>query len=306
MKNMKIKVISLLLVLVIGLTGCATSDNTLTIKPDGSANSKAVMTVEKDAVVTALMAKGYTKEEAESYVNMQAISVGAKKIEIDGKDAYQYTTTENYAKGENWYALSDYDDGYITGDTYYDIQDMTIDPDDTEMYKNYGVTDAALKNVKVTYSVVFANKIVNTNGKIDSQNPNKATFTLTIGKKNTVFATTKQGQTIAKVQKIIKAARTIKTPKIKKLKANKVKGNKATVTVKINKVKGAKRYVVEYDTNSKFRNSKTISTKKATVTLKKLKKNKKYYVRVYAIKKDDRGDYVFSKFSKKKSVKTKK
>lgn len=306
MNNMKMKVISLMLVIVMVLTGCATAENTLTIKSDGSANTKTVVTIEKDAVVTALMTKGYTKEEAEVYANTQAISMGAKKIQIDGKDAYQYSDTENYTKKESSYALSDYSNGYITGDTYYDVQDMTIDPDDIEIYKEFGATDAALKNVKVTFSVVFANKIVNTNGKIDSQNPNKVTFTLAIGKKNTLFATTKQGQTIAKVQKIVKNARTIKAPKIKKLKANKVKGKNATVTVKINKVKGAKRYVVEYSTNSKLRNYKTVSTKKTTVTLKKLKKNKKYYVRVYATKDDDRGDFVYSKYSKKKSVKTKK
>jgi regulator of sigma D len=121
-----------------------------------------------------------------------------------------------------------------------------------------------------------------------------------------LFATTKQGQTIEKVQKIVKNARTIAAPKIKKLKANKVKGKKASVTVNIKKVKGAKRYVVEYSTNSKFRDYDSVSTKKTTVTLKKLKKNKKYYIRVYATKYDDRGDFVYSKYSKKKSIKTKK
>ena len=65
-------------------------------------------------------------------------------------------------------------------------------------------------------------------------------------------------------------------------------------------------YAVEYATSKKFSNSDEVYTKKTTVTLKKLKKNKKYYVRVYAIKKDDRGDGVYSKYSKKKSIKTKK
>lgn len=61
-----------------------------------------------------------------------------------------------------------------------------------------------------------------------------------------------------------------------------------------------------YATDRKFKNYKIKSTKTTTVTLKKLKKNKKYYVKVCAIKKDDRGDDIYSKESKTKTVKTKK
>lgn len=306
MKNIKIKVIALMLVLVMALTGCGTVDRTLTIKSDGSTNDKIVLTVEKDPVVMALMTKGYTKAEAENYVNNQAITMGARKIQVDGKDAYQYSRTENNKKKYNSEALMNYSEGYITEDTYYDIWDLTIDSEDKEEAQKFGMTDAAFKNIKVTYSIIFANKVVNTNGKIDSQNPNKVIFTLDVGKKYTAFATTKSGQTVEKVKKFVKHARTMKAPKIKKLKANKVEGKNATITVKIKKAKEATRYYVEYSTDSKFKNSKMKSTKNTTITLKKLKKNKKYYVRVSAEKKDDRGDYVFSKDSKAKTVKTKK
>ncbi|WP_302626452.1 hypothetical protein [uncultured Eubacterium sp.] len=304
----KIKIISLMLVLVMVLTGCATLDNTLTIQSNGTGILKTVATIEKDTVVAALVARGYTKGEAETFVNTQAIAMGAKKINVNGKEFYQLTDTEKYTKKELAYeALSDYQNGYATNDTYYDILDTSVNKEMLEEYSQFGVTSASLNGLKITYSIVFPNKIVNTNGKIDSQNPNKAVFTIVVGKKNnTIFATTKQGQTIGTVKKIVKKARTIKAPKIKKLKANKVKGKKATITVKIQKVKGAKEYVVEYATSKKFSNSDEIYTKKTTVTLKKLKKNKKYYVRVYAIKKDDRGEGVYSKYSRKKSIKTKK
>lgn len=304
----KIKIISLMLVLVMALTGCATIDSTLTIQSNGKGDLKTVATVEKDTVIAALVARGYTKDEAETFVNTQAIGMGAKKIKVDGKDVYQFTETKKYTKKELAYeTLSDYKNGYVTNDTYYDIFDASVNKETLEEYARFGVTSASLNGLKITYSIVFPNKIVNTNGKIDSQNPNKVIFTIVMGKKNnTMFATTKQGQTIGTVKKFVKKARTIKEPKIKKLKANKVKGKKATITVKIQKVKGAKVYAVEYATSKKFSNSDEVYTKKTTVTLKKLKKNKKYYVRVYAIKKDDRGDGVYSKYSKKKSIKTKK
>lgn len=201
MKNMKIKVVALMLVLVMVLTGCGSS-RTVTIKSDGSVSAKSVVTIEKDAVITALIAKGYTKSEAENFANTQAITMGAKKIQVDGKDVYQYSNTENYTKKENSYVLDDYSNGYITGDTYYDTLDMTIDPETIEEYKEFGVQAEELKNVKVTYSVVFANKIVSTNGKIDSQNPNKVTFTLDVGKSILYLRQQNQDRRLQKFKKL--------------------------------------------------------------------------------------------------------
>ena len=89
---------------------------------------------------------------------------------------------------------------------------------------------------------------------------------------------------------------------LKKVVSKKTK--KIEVTWK--KQKGVTGYEVQYSTNKDFK--KGVHTKKVTgaakvkVTIKGLKKNKKYYVRIRAYKKVDGKKYV-SKWSKKKSIK---
>lgn len=88
--------------------------------------------------------------------------------------------------------------------------------------------------------------------------------------------------------------------KIKKVKAAK-KGKKATVTWK--KVSDAAGYQVTYSLKKKFKKAKTItvSASKAKTVLKKLKKNKKYYVKVRAFK-TYRGQTYYGNYSKVKKV----
>ena len=83
------------------------------------------------------------------------------------------------------------------------------------------------------------------------------------------------------------------------IKSAKAKGKKATI--KWAKVKEAAGYQVQYSTSKKFKNSKTVSTKKTSVTLKKLKK-KTYYVKVKAYKLDGKKK-VYGKWSKVKRFK---
>ncbi len=88
--------------------------------------------------------------------------------------------------------------------------------------------------------------------------------------------------------------------KIKKVKAAK-KGKKATVTWK--KVSGAAGYEVTYSLKKKFKNAKTVtvSSSKAKAVIRKLKKNKKYYVKVRAFK-TYRGQTYYGNYSKVKKV----
>ena len=61
------------------------------------------------------------------------------------------------------------------------------------------------------------------------------------------------------------------------------------------------KYVIQYSTNKKFKNAKDVETEKTSITLSKLKKNKKYYIRVkYII------DGQSSEWSEVKSIKIKK
>ena len=70
--------------------------------------------------------------------------------------------------------------------------------------------------------------------------------------------------------------------------------------MKFSKVSGAKKYQVQYSTKGSFKGAKTKSIKKTTYKLTK------YYVRVRAVKYNMSKDTVYSKWTKKKAVKTKK
>ncbi|MBR1693652.1 MAG: fibronectin type III domain-containing protein, partial [Lachnospiraceae bacterium] len=93
-----------------------------------------------------------------------------------------------------------------------------------------------------------------------------------------------------------------------KSKISSVKNSKKkTIVAKWKKVKGAKGYEVQYALNKKFTKSKkSKTTGKLTLTVKKLKKGKTYYVRVRAYKTDGNGNKVYGKWSAIKKVKVKK
>lgn len=67
-------------------------------------------------------------------------------------------------------------------------------------------------------------------------------------------------------------------------------------------------YEVQCSTSKKFKNAKKVklNSKKSSTTIKKLKKNKTYYVRVRAYTTDSTNNKIYSKWSKTMKVKTKK
>ena len=202
-------------------------------------------------------------------------------------------------------------DTYVTTDTFYmngDIMKL-LDAEDVDIFAAYKEMGVELKeeDIQTSITVQFPNAIVSTNGAKDASNPNAAIFSVPLTGKINMFATTKAGVTEASVKATIKKLNTVKATKIKSLKANKVKKNakKATVTLKFKKVKGIKKYEVEYSLKKNFKKSKVKTAKKTTYTIKNLKKGKKYYVRVRATKTNYAGNAIYSKWVKK-SVKTKK
>ena len=86
----------------------------------------------------------------------------------------------------------------------------------------------------------------------------------------------------------------------------KKKSLKKKIKLTVKKAANAKGYVVQYSTSKKFtkKTTKTINVAKTTVVLKKLKSNKKYYIRVrgYAVSNDEK---VYGKWSAKISTKSK-
>ncbi|MCH5303287.1 MAG: hypothetical protein J1E41_00360 [Ruminococcus sp.] len=83
------------------------------------------------------------------------------------------------------------------------------------------------------------------------------------------------------------------------------KGTKATI--KLKKISSADGYQIAYSTSKKFAKSKTkfVTTKKTKATIKKLKKNKTYYVRARAYIKHDKKTF-YGSYSAKKVLKKKK
>lgn len=80
--------------------------------------------------------------------------------------------------------------------------------------------------------------------------------------------------------------------KLAKAKITKLTAGKKQLTVKIAKVKTAKSYKVQVSTDKKFKkNVTTKTTNKTSLTIKKLKTNKKYYVRVKAVSGKNTGAY---------------
>ena len=71
------------------------------------------------------------------------------------------------------------------------------------------------------------------------------------------------------------------------------------------KAKMAEGYCIEYATNKKLKNRKTVYISKNTHTFTKWKKKKTYYLRLRAYNYDEKGKRVFGAFSKIYKVKLK-
>ena len=100
-------------------------------------------------------------------------------------------------------------------------------------------------------------------------------------------------------------AQTVKAPAAGKINTlTNTKGCK--MTVKLKKISGASGYQILYSTSSKFAGGKTKNTAKTSLTISGLKKNKTYYVKVRAYKKDSKGKKVYGAYSKAKKIQIKK
>ena len=105
------------------------------------------------------------------------------------------------------------------------------------------------------------------------------------------------------------ATTTVKAPAKTTVKLSKAK--KTSIKVSWKKISGVAAYQIQYSTSKNFKKAKTVkvSAKSASKVLKKLKKNKKYYVRVrsYKVTKvNNKSKNVYSAWSAKKVLKTKK
>ena len=79
------------------------------------------------------------------------------------------------------------------------------------------------------------------------------------------------------------------------------RSKKNRILVKFKKTKNAKKYQIQYATNKKFKKAKIKTTKKRSFIIKKLFKNKTYYIRVRGVNGTKKG--VWSNIKKVKKVK---
>ena len=75
------------------------------------------------------------------------------------------------------------------------------------------------------------------------------------------------------------------------------------ITVKLNKVRGAKGYQIVYSTKKNFKKSSKFKTSKTTFTISKLKKKQTYYIKVRAYKLDVKGKVVYGNYGVTKKIK---
>lgn len=335
MRSMKIKIISLMLIVIMMFTGCQKWDISLKINPDGSSQIYECRSIDLEEMVNARIKvckllgmsdqEIGTKEDLEKIYSEFYKKQGREEVIINGKKYYELRSQEGNKQKDLTRNMTG-NNGYVTTDTiYYNVDLKSIvenmaATEAKEIAKQNGVKevpDAMLLlkqagvdlNTLVTsvLTVEFPKPVVSTNGTIDSNNKNKVTFSIKATENKTFFATTNSKVTFESAQAKYKADNTIKKPKIKLLKANKVakKAKKAAITLKFGKVAGAKIYQVQYSTKSSFKGAKTKNIKKTTYKITGLKKNKKYYVRVRAWKSNMARGNVYSSWAKK-SVKTKK
>lgn len=309
MKHVKKKLIAMMLMGILVFAGCANEDIGIVIHSDGSGSVTGTVRIEKEAYMNYIKRQSeewqLSVAEMTEFVDKEMKKEGFQPVNIGGKEYYQMEETEKIRKGKLQKYFGGEDASYVTTDTVYLV--LSKGYGDDEMYSsmiNSGISEGS---VSLTVTVQLPAPIVNTNGKVDASNPNKAEFSVPWNKNATIFATTQKQVTISSIKSKIKKLNAVKATKITKLKQDKgkKKAKKAVVLLKFKKVKGALKYEIQYSEKKNFKKAKSIIVKKNSNTIKKLKKGKKYYVRVRALKKNYAGVIVYSSWAKAK-IKTKK
>ncbi|MBR3646165.1 MAG: fibronectin type III domain-containing protein [Lachnospiraceae bacterium] len=311
MKNIKTKLIAVMLVVAVVMTGCMKQEEIFKISKDGSATVVSTVQISDEALRKVMADTNGHEPTAVEYAEM-ALSLkqqGFEKVDIEGKTYHKMTETQKMGNKELNASLNEKTTGYATGDTFYAYGKAEQEYGGMEA-KDLGISldDEMLKEMEEIIILEFEEPIVNTNGVIDPENPNKVTFNIDLSKKSyTVFATTKPGVTKETVKATIKKLNTVNKSSVKKIKADKTKkkSKKASLTVSLKKVKGTK-YQVQYPKKKNMKGGKKVTFKKTTGKIKNLKKGTKYYVRVRAFKTNYAGKTVYSDWSKVKAKKTKK
>ena len=135
----------------------------------------------------------------------------------------------------------------------------------------------------------------------------KAKAEVEAAKKDLQAAKTAAKKAAVKSVKRKKSVRTTNKKIVKVDKKGKITGKKAgKAIVTVKKVAGAEGYQVQYSLKKSMKSAKNVKIKKNSITIKRLKKGKTYYVRVRAFSKDSNGKQICTAWSTTKKVTIKK
>lgn len=297
MNRIKIKIISLMMVLVVILTGCVDEEINMVINADGSSTYTVVQKIDKAKFGSQCTANGMKQSDINECYQLFEKS-GYKLQNIDGTDYFVQSTNGKSKKGELSKQFKAYDeDAYASVNAIYFVLDMKNIPEVAELVAEAEDCGVKLGNdaVTLTINIEFPYTVVRTTGKIDPDNPKKVSFTANLGNKITVFASTKDSITQKSFAKPGKL-------KIKSLKAKRSSNGKSYANISFSTSDLATKYQVQYTKRSNNTGYKTVTTKKHYAKIKKLSRNTKYYFRVRAARKLYNGRTVYGKWTKKTVV----
>lgn len=159
-------------------------------------------------------------------------------------------------------------------------------------------------------SLVYADKLKvlneakNTYDKLTGENQSSTTEPPTTGSENVETPTTKPNVEIPTTSPVKKPVKKIKVGKAKILKITRSKNNKKA-KIQLKKIKGVTGYKIKYSVSRKLKNSKTVTSKSFTKTIKRLRPGKKYFIKVRAYRLINHKIY-YGKWTKIKILKVRK
>ena len=303
MKNRITKIAALLLAVIMVFTGCAQVDLNMKLNSNGTGNAEMLITINKSQANEALKKMGATDSEINDFwrdyqnqlkENAESSNVSYSEEVIDGKSYIKLQKKQTLRKGKLTVDYGAGPNSYLSTETVYQL----IKPETVDSAADLSAVNTDDIEMNITFT--FPKEIETTNGTL-SADKKTVSYKVALDKTTELFATTNKNETMASVKAKIKKANTIANTKITKTKVKKTsaKAKTTSATIKFKKVSDAVSYEVQCSTSKKFTKAKTLTTKKTSYTVKKLKKGKKYYVRVRAKKLNLIEEDVYSKWVKK-------
>lgn len=303
MKKRITKIAALLLAVIMVFTGCAQVDVNMKLNSNGTGNAEMLITINKSQANETLKKMGVTDAEINDFWkeyqnqlkdNATSGNITYSEEVIDGKSYIKLQNKQTLRKGKLTVDYGAGPNSYLSTETVYQL----IKPETVDSAADLSAVNTDDIEMNITFT--FPKEIVSTNGTL-SADKKTVSYKVALDKTTELFATTNKNETMASVKAKIKKANTIANTKITKTKVKKTsaKAKTTSATIKFKKVSDAVSYEVQCSTSKKFTKAKTLTTKKTSYTVKKLKKGKKYYVRVRAKKLNLIEDDVYSKWVKK-------